>query len=287
MFIWGLCYCGRQLTDGFIAHGVVHGCVLVATRGGREKACAALVLAGLWVEVEGGWRIHDYLAYNPDRASVLENRQRAAERKRRSRAKQKSKRHGVTKPGRVTPVTAHPTPSPKKGEAAPLGRAALLPMRHRSSKRTVSRASCASERGCRSGCTPVSGGASPVWPITTGGADRSSLGRSSHLHRSPPRRSHRDPNGRTPLRIAPKRLDCRGRNCARPAFSDATRRCARLYSQQGGGLATEQLRASISPRQVGFTVYGFGSFREPRETRARRARSRGSSSLEPTAHNRL
>jgi hypothetical protein len=116
MFIWGLCYCGRQLTDGFIAHGVVHGRVLVATRGGREKACAALVLAGLWVEVEGGWRIHDYLAYNPDRASVLENRQRAAERKRRSRAKQKSKRHGVTKPGRVTPVTAHPTPSPKKGE---------------------------------------------------------------------------------------------------------------------------------------------------------------------------
>jgi hypothetical protein len=122
LFIWGLCYCGRQLTDGFVAHGVVHGCVLVATRYARVKACAALVLAGLWIEVEGGYQVHDYLDYNPDAASVREERRRAAERQTRWRERQKQRRNGVTRGVTRKGHNAPPDPAPKGAgrEAPPL-----------------------------------------------------------------------------------------------------------------------------------------------------------------------
>jgi hypothetical protein len=116
LFVWCLCYSARHLTDGFVADRVLRRCPYGTRAARREVTLGHLAGTDLIERVEGGIQIHDFLVYNPNRASVLENRQRAAERKRRSRAKQKSQRHGVTKPGRVTPVTAHPTPSPKKGE---------------------------------------------------------------------------------------------------------------------------------------------------------------------------
>jgi len=115
-FMWSLGHCSRYLTDGFVALGVIRGCSLVTRKYTAERALRVICGAGLWEEVEGGIQIHDYLDFNPTRASVLKKRQQATERKRRSRANQKPSRHGVTNRGRVTPVTAPPTPSPKKGE---------------------------------------------------------------------------------------------------------------------------------------------------------------------------
>jgi hypothetical protein len=124
-----LCYCARHLTDGFVPVSVPFRSRFVPKWETRQRAILELKGTGLWIEVEGGFQIHDYLDWNPDRASVLEKRRRATERKRRSRAKQKSKVSRRDKA--VTRDTGHspPLPFPKEGEeeAAPLGRAAPPP----------------------------------------------------------------------------------------------------------------------------------------------------------------
>jgi hypothetical protein len=125
LFIWGLCFCARQLTDGFIAHGAVRGCVLVTTRGGREKACAALVRADLWVEVEGGWQVHDFLDYNRNRAQVLKERNRNAARiarwRERKNKPRNASRNAVTgKGGNGVPDPTPPQEGEGSGDAASL-----------------------------------------------------------------------------------------------------------------------------------------------------------------------
>lgn len=111
MQVAALCYCNRYLTDGFIPRGVVPGLlnlegIAVHTWdgelfGGGEDATwqlvvADLIEAGLWEEVEGGYRIHDYLDYQPSRQQVLAERQKTAERVRRHRAKEAERNADVT-----------------------------------------------------------------------------------------------------------------------------------------------------------------------------------------------
>lgn len=58
----GLMWTNKQLTDGVIPLGVVK------RFGQFDKPIAvaeALVAAGLWESAAGGYRIHDYHAYNP------------------------------------------------------------------------------------------------------------------------------------------------------------------------------------------------------------------------------
>ncbi|MGD0121687.1 MAG: hypothetical protein ABSC46_03895 [Candidatus Limnocylindrales bacterium] len=64
----GLSWSGCYLTDGFVPAGQV------VRLGGTLELAAALVEAGLWDRVEGGYRIHDFLDYNPSRAGVEELR---------------------------------------------------------------------------------------------------------------------------------------------------------------------------------------------------------------------
>jgi hypothetical protein len=85
-----LCWCNRQLTDGFVPRGQVPR--LVCWEGiGREvdgtfrpvtwqDVVLDLVTAGIWDPVDGGWQIHDYLSYQPSRSEVLatQDRKRAA-----------------------------------------------------------------------------------------------------------------------------------------------------------------------------------------------------------------
>jgi hypothetical protein len=79
----GLCYANKHLTDGFVPHGAVrmlldfnglgedigekveHWCEV-----GAFNVAERLVEAGLWDEVEGGYRIHDYHDYQPTRDQV-------------------------------------------------------------------------------------------------------------------------------------------------------------------------------------------------------------------------
>jgi hypothetical protein len=60
LWLCGLCYCQNGLTDGFIpAVAIDH----LGVKNARRLA-DHLVRAGLWDEVKGGWRVHDYLKHN-------------------------------------------------------------------------------------------------------------------------------------------------------------------------------------------------------------------------------
>lgn len=103
--VWlaGLAYCNRNLTDGFIPRPVAESIggkwrVYVPTEDGREQvwrinrssgmvgqdmdtewAISLLVQVGLWEEVEGGYRVHDYSDYQPSKDEVLALRRVRAE----------------------------------------------------------------------------------------------------------------------------------------------------------------------------------------------------------------
>lgn len=76
-------HASRYLTDGFIEDEYVEEILDIARiRGGRRAAVVgALEQSGQWERVEGGWRLHDYLDYNPTRAHVEEQRRKDADRK--------------------------------------------------------------------------------------------------------------------------------------------------------------------------------------------------------------
>jgi len=132
LYICGLTYCGRYLTDGWIPRRQVRK---LADVDNAEELVGRLVAVGLWEEVEDGYRVHDYLAYNPSAEHVRgereANAQRQAEfRERRSRSRRKKgaehgadagypveerrneQRNGVTHAVTNAPVTPAPSPSP-------------------------------------------------------------------------------------------------------------------------------------------------------------------------------
>lgn len=67
------CYCARYLTDGFVPAAVAHGF-------GHARILSRLVEVGLLDKVPDGYRLHDWLDYNPPRAKVLAERQAAKDR---------------------------------------------------------------------------------------------------------------------------------------------------------------------------------------------------------------
>lgn len=73
LFVSGLAYCNRNLTDGFIPTGVGLGKLRYC--GGKQKSAASgLVTAGLWAVVDGGWQVHDFGEYQPTKQQVEDER---------------------------------------------------------------------------------------------------------------------------------------------------------------------------------------------------------------------
>lgn len=77
-YMFGLLYAARHLTDGFLATEVVKGFRVRQPLTFAE----AMVEAGLWVTVPGGYQIHDYHHYNPAADVVRQKRAKDRERKR-------------------------------------------------------------------------------------------------------------------------------------------------------------------------------------------------------------
>jgi hypothetical protein len=90
MQVAALCYCNTYLTDGFVPRAVVAGLLdfeglgmrmwMGEFAGGGEDATWQLVVedlldAGLWTEEKGGYRIHDYLDYQPSKEAALKLRE--------------------------------------------------------------------------------------------------------------------------------------------------------------------------------------------------------------------
>lgn len=89
LWMKGLCYCQRQLTDGAIPIEWLKD--IGAKRKDVEMLSASMVdgKAPLWEPTTGGYRVHDYLDWNDSRAVVTKKRSDAKERMAAARAPKK------------------------------------------------------------------------------------------------------------------------------------------------------------------------------------------------------
>jgi hypothetical protein len=138
LFVCGLAYCARYLTDGFIprerlpllmsvehlsvATGGVRGLASVGEDVTVEMLAARLVEVGLWHHRDDGFQVHDYLEYNPSRQKVLDERKRKRSNVQAFRQRQ---RNPVTDPvtGPVTGGFPSPAarPVPSRSEESKAG----------------------------------------------------------------------------------------------------------------------------------------------------------------------
>lgn len=90
LHVCALNYCAQYLTDGFIPKSAVNGLADFTHEDIGQSSYVgmdfvpALLKSGMWIEVDGGYQIHDYLDYNPSREDVQKKRQADLERKRNS-----------------------------------------------------------------------------------------------------------------------------------------------------------------------------------------------------------
>ncbi len=148
VFVAGIAYCNRNLTDGFIPRSVAatllsaewidsEGTIWTAAQHsghrGEDIECLQvvehLVDIGLFYRVDchavtntAGYAIHDYEDYQPSRSDVIEKREKDLERQKKWReGKEKTakvqgktprKRHAVTNAVNNATVTSDPTPTP-------------------------------------------------------------------------------------------------------------------------------------------------------------------------------
>lgn len=107
----GLCYCAANLTDGFIP---------LRKFSNEQTTIDRLVAVGLWEPVDGGYRVHDYLEYNPSRAKV--EAERATTRDRVSRWRNGSSNavsNAVTTSVSNAVGNAAPEPVPERDKTTP------------------------------------------------------------------------------------------------------------------------------------------------------------------------
>lgn len=116
LYLAALCYCNSGLTDGLLAAAVMP--LLAAETMVPDAGAAAerLVTVGLWEPDGDGYRIHDYLDYQPSAAQVraqrAENARRQSEWRERKRTTREDERNAVTHSVSNAPVTPAPSPSP-------------------------------------------------------------------------------------------------------------------------------------------------------------------------------
>ena len=69
LHVAGICYSSRHLTDGMIPDAALAGLGQYG-KGRARRLADALVQTGLWEQVNGGYRVHDYLDFQPSREKV-------------------------------------------------------------------------------------------------------------------------------------------------------------------------------------------------------------------------
>jgi len=82
LYVCGLAYASRNLTDGLIPAGAL---ARLSDRKQPQKLAQVLVKAGLWDVHEDGWMVHDYLEHQSSRARVDRDREQARQRMARRR----------------------------------------------------------------------------------------------------------------------------------------------------------------------------------------------------------
>ena len=74
LYIAGNGFCNEYLTDGFISDTDIETVAFNAFLRSPKRAVEALMIAGLWDRVRGGYKIHDYLDYNKSKKEIEELR---------------------------------------------------------------------------------------------------------------------------------------------------------------------------------------------------------------------
>lgn len=137
LFTAGLAYCNRNLTDGFIPWSAARSLVsweflepknkdgkqriaTVAITSGMsgddvtsEYVISLLKSAGLWKEVPGGFKIHDYLDFQPSKQEVLKERENTRIRQQRFRTSHSNAVSNTVSNGAVTDAPV-PVPVPEE-----------------------------------------------------------------------------------------------------------------------------------------------------------------------------
>lgn len=72
LWVWSLCWSNRFGTNGFLPIKSMRNLGRTAGVADLDNAAAELVEARLWIPVEGGWQIHDFLDYNPSAEKVAD-----------------------------------------------------------------------------------------------------------------------------------------------------------------------------------------------------------------------
>lgn len=128
MWVCGLTYSARNLSDGFIPFEAVAR--LTSLRAWKPLA-SKLVQAGLWELADGGYAIHDYQDYQPLRAEVDASRESHVRRTKEWRCRSRDASRDVSRPhlgdGAVTlprpdPVPSRSRPEDPEGEGEPRAR---------------------------------------------------------------------------------------------------------------------------------------------------------------------
>lgn len=78
LYMAGLCYSAAGMTDGRITKGALP--LLLVQSGAKKSSVADLVEAGLWIERDNGWEVHDFLRFNPSKEQVLAERRSGSRR---------------------------------------------------------------------------------------------------------------------------------------------------------------------------------------------------------------
>lgn len=100
-------WCARHLTDGFVPAAELRDVTNVAR---PMRWVPDLVSRRLWEPVNGGWRIHDYLEYQPSGDAVRAERE--ARRRRQEKWREKKR-------GRRVSDASHDSVTDASGDAAP------------------------------------------------------------------------------------------------------------------------------------------------------------------------
>lgn len=128
LFVCGLTYSARMLTDGFIPTTQVRK---LADLDNAMALADRLVEVGLWERCDDGFLIHDYLEYQPSAEKVRTERKAAQERMQRIRSGEvranNERSSGEVRPPRTHPVPVTPVldpdPGPDDSAGAPVGKA--------------------------------------------------------------------------------------------------------------------------------------------------------------------
>lgn len=96
LFLAGLGYCNKNLTDGMIPKAMLRRLTRRPTRGLADRLCAVLVpgKGPYWHDRGDYYESHEYLAWNDSRATVLARRERDRKRKKDSERNPDGSREG-------------------------------------------------------------------------------------------------------------------------------------------------------------------------------------------------